>query len=148
RRESHREDRADREVRGDEHADRAPRSVDLLELGTHPPERLLGPPCRADDGVHTQVDEGAYVRLGHVRDREVDGDLGARVTVRAPGAAQRAVGRAAGGAGVVAASVRARGPRPGATAPSPRARARATRARAPRSPPVAERAGGIAEARR
>ena len=45
----------------------------------HPGQRVVGPAGRPDDDVDARVDERVHVALGHRRDREVDGDLGARV---------------------------------------------------------------------
>ena len=73
--EMHRQHGADREVRRDQNRD--------VGLGGQPrsdlPERLVGEPGGADDGVDSVVDEELQVVHHHVGVGEVDDDLGVAV---------------------------------------------------------------------
>ena len=71
RRERHRQHGAEREVRGDQHADAGP----VGQVVAHAGQRLVVPAGGADDQVDPGVDERVHVALGGRRDREVDGDL-------------------------------------------------------------------------
>jgi hypothetical protein len=66
--------RAEREVRGHQHADAGVRG----EVRLDPAQRLRRPPGGADDRVHALGDQGPHVRLRRGRDREVHGHARAR----------------------------------------------------------------------